>query len=29
VFAESRGVEWVEVDVELLRDPAGGPLRLF
>jgi RecB family endonuclease NucS len=29
VFAESRGVEWVEVDVELLRDPAAGPLRLF
>jgi RecB family endonuclease NucS len=29
VFAESRGVEWIEVDVELLRDPAAGPLRLF
>lgn len=29
VYAQSRGVECVEIDIELLRDPAFGPLRLF
>jgi RecB family endonuclease NucS len=29
VFAESRGVECVVVDIDLLRDPAVAPLRLF
>lgn len=29
VFAESRGVDWVEVDLDELRDGAEAPLRLF